>query len=269
MPGDTDKPTSPQIETAWTGAWRSVRSLQKPYRGYGIGNFVWVLRRMLAGEGRRAVLDVGCGIGRYFPFLRDLGFQLLCGLEYDATNVAQAQALNAHLENVEIVQGDIRALPEPFGEAQFDAVISLGLVEHFAYPVPNIRRMLSCLKPGGALILEMPNFSNCLYYQRMKKRGSSAPFHLWWGLRHWERVLSRVDGSRLEQVQAARLWAHRDYLARLLGRISPKLVNVEIDLENRLLPCWGRAGFYKLRRLDREVPLRCGGSSEPDETPAC
>ncbi len=242
------KTMRPKVEAAWAGAWHGIRSLDNVYRGYSVKNIVWALRRMLAGEGRGAVLDVGCGIGRYFPLLRELGFRRLCGLEYDATNAAQAQALNAHLSNVEIVQGDVRALPEPFGEGQFDVVFSLGLIEHFVYPVPNIRRMLSCLRPGGTVILEMPNFGNCLYYLYMKRRSQQAPFHLWWGVREWSRILRRVRGSRLEEVQTVILWAHHDYLSRALLRIWPRLLDLEIAVENRLFPRWGRAAFYKLRR---------------------
>lgn len=42
---------------------------------------------------------------------------------------------------------------------RFDAVMSLGFIEHFAEPGPVLRRHVDLLAPGGLLILEVPNLT--------------------------------------------------------------------------------------------------------------
>jgi SAM-dependent methyltransferase len=48
-------------------------------------------------------------------------------------------------------------LEAPIG-LRFDAVFSLGLIEHFADPQPVVAAHARLLKPGGVLILGVPNF---------------------------------------------------------------------------------------------------------------
>ena len=237
-----------KVTDAWSNAWAQAQSLDVVNRGYGAKNVMWVFRRLLRGERNNSILDVGCGTGRYFRFFRGLGFRELFGLEYDDANVQKARELNQEVPDVEIVRGDIRDLPSPYGNERFDAIVSLGLVEHFSYPIDNIRKMLQTLRRGGALVLEMPNFRNWFYYSHNVKLKDELPFHLWWGVREWCRVLSRVPGCSLERVQTGDLWAYRAYLPSLLHKIWPKLVNLEIAVENRLFRRSGSLAFYKLRK---------------------
>jgi len=236
------------VADAWSNAWAQTQSLDQVYKGYGARNVMWVFRQMLRGEKCNSILDVGCGAGRYFRFFRSLGFRELCGLEYDEANIEKARALNEEVPDVEIIQGDIRALPSPYEAEHFDAVVSLGLVEHFTYPVDNIRKLLNTVRPGGTVILEMPNFRNCIYYRYNLQRKNELPFHLWWGVKDWCKVLSKVPGCTLEQVQTGDLWARRNYLPRVLHKIWPKLVDAEIAVENRLFRKSGSLAFYKLRK---------------------
>lgn len=90
------------------------------------------------------VLDVGCGIGHSFT---ELAPRTTIGVDLDAGALA-GQDRETHV-------ADMRALP--FGDASFDALLSIQSIEH----VPDADRALAefarVLKPGGVAILVTPN----------------------------------------------------------------------------------------------------------------
>ena len=51
--------------------------------------------------------------------------------------------------------GDVRELP--FGDASFDAIYSMGTIEHFAETEQAVSEMSRVLKPGGCAIVGVPN----------------------------------------------------------------------------------------------------------------
>jgi SAM-dependent methyltransferase len=57
------------------------------------------------------------------------------------------------------IVADLRDLPEPVGDKRFDSVVLGEVIEHFdVEAVPDvIRKAISCLKPGGKLIITVPN----------------------------------------------------------------------------------------------------------------
>lgn len=107
------------------------------------------------------VLESGCGLARYVRYLTDRGWKCV-GLEYRAETV---DAVRRVWPDLEIVQGDVAAAPFP--DNSFDAIISLGVVEHFPEgPNRPLRDMLRLLKPGGVAIITVP----CLNAVRRFKR---------------------------------------------------------------------------------------------------
>lgn len=237
-----------KVKESWRNAWDNIVSIDQVYRSYGVRSVMKCFHSLLLDEEKTSILDVGCGAGFYFKFFKNLGFKELWGLEYDEENVKKAKELNKSL-GVKLLQGDIKNLPHPFAEDYFDVIVSLGLIEHFVYPVDIIRKLLRTVKKDGLLILEMPNFRNYFYYSYNLKRKDKLPFHLWWGVKEWHSVLKRIKGCKLEVVQTGDFWAYRAYLPRVLNKISPALVDIEIAIENKLLKKSGSLAFYKLRKL--------------------
>jgi len=237
-----------KVKDAWKNAWDNIGSLDEMYRSYGVRSIMRCFDHVLLGERKVRILDVGCGAGFYFKFFRTLGFKELWGLEYDEGNVKKAKELNKNL-GVKILQGDIKNLPRPFEESYFDVIVCLGLIEHFVYPVDIVRKLLKTVKKGGMLILEMPNFRNWFFHSYNLKRKNKLPFCLWWGIKEWYSVLKRIKGCGLEEVQTADFWTYRAYLPRALNKISPKLVDLQIGIENRLFEKVGSLAFYKLRKV--------------------
>jgi SAM-dependent methyltransferase len=107
--------------------------------------------RALGHEGRRrAILDVGCGSGRFTIPLSDAGHQLV---GTDLSRVALA-AFRQRSLRVPLVLGDASYLP--FVDGSFDGVIAVQTLDY----VPLGDFMRECgrvLRPGGLLIFDSLN----------------------------------------------------------------------------------------------------------------
>jgi SAM-dependent methyltransferase len=111
------------------------------------------------------ILESGCGSGRYVRYLQDRGWNIV-GLEWSQETV---QIINDVWPDLKIYQGDVAN--SLFEDETFDAVISLGVIEHFPegpdLPLHDIYRIL---KPGGVALITVP----CLNTIRKIKRA------IWW-----------------------------------------------------------------------------------------
>lgn len=152
--------TWPAPPPAEIGAWY-------PAEYYGKGNvrfnrlmellvrwFRWrrarVMRR-LAPTGR--VLDVGCGRGLMLNYLRQLGYEP-SGVELSETAAWHAR----HVLGLPVAVGDFLAIElEPMS---LTAVIFWHSLEHFADPEAAVAKAAAALKPGGLLVVAVPNFAS-------------------------------------------------------------------------------------------------------------
>jgi SAM-dependent methyltransferase len=101
---------------------------------------------------RSLVLDAGCGTGGMLASLARAGVGAV-GLELDE----QAARLARDKSGCPVVVGSIAALP--FAEASFDAVLSADVLCHGGVDEASaLAEMRRCLKPGGALLLNLPAY---------------------------------------------------------------------------------------------------------------
>jgi len=102
------------------------------------------------------VLEVGCAPGRWLAFMaKEFGLKP-SGVEYSKAGL-DATVKNFDCLGIlpgEIFQGDFFEI-EPV--RKFDVVMSFGFIEHFDNPDDVVGRHLKWLKPGGTLILGVPN----------------------------------------------------------------------------------------------------------------
>jgi len=115
------------------------------------------LRKLLR-ESKGQVLEIGCAPGRWLAFLSREFHLEVSGIEYTADGAA-ATRRNLELlgvKNADIREADFLTLtPSP----DYDVVLSLGFVEHFTDVEAVINRHAGWARPGGLLIIGVPNFA--------------------------------------------------------------------------------------------------------------
>lgn len=114
------------------------------------------LLREAAGEAPARVLELGAGGSRVLPYLAYKFGYLVFGSDFSFPGCRLLQT-NLALQGQQggVVCEDLfqSSLPPDF----FDVVYSSGLVEHFNDPRPVITEHLRVLRPGGRLVLIVPN----------------------------------------------------------------------------------------------------------------
>jgi 2-polyprenyl-3-methyl-5-hydroxy-6-metoxy-1,4-benzoquinol methylase len=133
------------------------------------------------GNGR--LLDVGCGAGRHIQQMSSLGWQCM-GVDISTRAIENAKKLNPSatfvvgmIDNVEV------------GE-KFDLISMHHVLEHVYDPRQVIERCFELLRPGGKLVVNVPNINSweAKWFGRRWK-GLDIPRHL---LHFKESVLARL-----------------------------------------------------------------------------
>ena len=114
------------------------------------------LRKLVSGASGEA-LEVGCAPGRWLAFLaREFGLRV-AGIEYTPDGAA---ATRRNLELLGVQSADIREADflSTVATPRYDVVLSLGFVEHFTDVETVIRLHADWARPGGRVIIGVPNF---------------------------------------------------------------------------------------------------------------
>jgi 2-polyprenyl-3-methyl-5-hydroxy-6-metoxy-1,4-benzoquinol methylase len=117
-------------------------------------NYLELLRSL---DGR-ALLEIGPGMGEFLTFVaREAAFEHVRGVDYAPDCVAHCvgQGLDvAHIDDLEAWLGD--------QEGAFSAIVMLHVLEHVpkADTIGLLRTIRRALRPGGALVIEVPNAGN-------------------------------------------------------------------------------------------------------------
>ena len=125
----------PDLVRHWTRAYRRF------FRGW------------LPASPAAAILDVGCGGGQMLQVLRALGFTAGQGVD-----ISEQQAQKARAAGLDVRCGDaLAALRENSGH--WDLILAIDILEHLqkGEALEFLRAAHDALKPGGRLILQMPN----------------------------------------------------------------------------------------------------------------
>lgn len=135
-----------------------------------------LFRQYLPKDGK--ILEAGCGLGNWVFYLRDLGYHIV-GIELatDAIRMAKEYDPNAPIIMANVLRTD-------FPDRHFDAVISLGVLEHFEEgPQIAFQEIRRILKDNGLFFVTVP-------IQNMNRQLIANP------LKEFKRWLKKLSGVR-------------------------------------------------------------------------
>jgi len=151
--GSISRQASRVTAPLWRPVWRS-----------------WLRKAHLGAVDRPGrVLDVGCAAGAWLANQRRWGFEVF-GCEPDAAAGARARSLGIDVQFSDLLSAD-------FEDAFFDVIHFNHVLEHCHLPAENVRRAAELLRPGGMLVIVVPNGESAV--ARAYRRVEDVPRHLW------------------------------------------------------------------------------------------
>jgi 2-polyprenyl-3-methyl-5-hydroxy-6-metoxy-1,4-benzoquinol methylase len=150
------------------------------------------------------VLDLGCGGGHNGALLKKAGAREVVGVERDP---GAAQEARKRLDRV--IECDLTALDAAeLGDEPFDAILASDVLEHLLDAEAVLARAVTWLRPGGAVVLSLPNIANVYVFSQLL-------------LKTWPR-----RGSGIFDRTHVRFFAKRD-MVRLLQGAGLRVLRVE------------------------------------------
>ncbi len=129
----------------YAGTWHD-RLEQHPYAAR-----FRVVTRMVDRLAPSTVVDIGCGTGDYCTLFDAEDVDYL-GLDLSEGMVEQCRQLYPN-HTFEVGNADQIEVPD----AHADLVLNVAVLEYYADPLPQMREMVRITKPGGTLIVVVPN----------------------------------------------------------------------------------------------------------------
>jgi 2-polyprenyl-3-methyl-5-hydroxy-6-metoxy-1,4-benzoquinol methylase len=104
-----------------------------------------------------SILEIGYGSGLLLPTLCAIS-NTVFGIDIESDPVRVAANLRNISVDATLTRGDVKDQHYPDGS--FDLVVAISIFEHIDEPTPVIRRIFSLLRPGGELLVGMPQVSS-------------------------------------------------------------------------------------------------------------
>jgi len=202
------------------------------------------------------ILENGCGVGMYVEHISPFGGTVI-GLEYDFERAAEARTNSPHIINA---AGEFVPLPP----SSFDLILSHEVLEHVQDDRAAVCEMIRLLKPGGRILLFVPNrgypFETHGIYWNGKYHFGNKPFvnYLPRALRNklapHVRVYSKTDLQKLFEelpvnfIERTIIFGAYDNLIARFGLLGKALRAILQLLESTPLKVFGLSHFWVIEK---------------------
>jgi 2-polyprenyl-3-methyl-5-hydroxy-6-metoxy-1,4-benzoquinol methylase len=173
---------------------------------------------------RERLFEIGCAPGRWMVFYAERFGAAVAGIEYTELGVWQTREnlLKCGISG-DVVHADFWSYSpaEPY-----DIVLSIGFIEHFREFDAAFRRHASLIRPGGRLVLAVPNFQGL---NRTLAR---------WCDRSWldaHNMDAMGVGAYMRKAVEAGLEVQA---AEYVGGFDPDIISVRVRGKSLLAPAW-------------------------------
>lgn len=112
------------------------------------------LTKFIGNNKSMKLLDIGCGDGIRLEFLKKNGFLQCSGVEFLENEARYAR----EVKKLDVINAAFNEFDGK--ENDFDVVTLYNVFEHFNNPIESLKKMGKILKPGGWLVMEIPNFNS-------------------------------------------------------------------------------------------------------------
>jgi 2-polyprenyl-3-methyl-5-hydroxy-6-metoxy-1,4-benzoquinol methylase len=127
-----------------------------------------ILERTVGAAAGRELLDVGCGDGGFLAVGRARGWSVR-GLDPLPDSAAAAR----EQRGLDVVTGTLADYGAP--EPRFDVVSALHVLEHISSAHEFLRALAAWVRPGGHVMIEVPNFASVARKRRMANWSGYRP----------------------------------------------------------------------------------------------
>ncbi len=177
------------------GGRKNILSYLTPVRVQLFVLLVDLIKPKVGGFKGKRVADVGAGMAYLFKVIKDhekdvdlTAFETFAEIEDLATTIApSAKFVKCSLYDI---------------KETFDIVFCMEVLEHIVYPEKAVKKLLSYVKPGGSLVLTVPNGRyDSQEAGKLREDGNSYWGHIhFWGEEGWLLFMQKhlPDGYALE-----------------------------------------------------------------------
>jgi cyclopropane fatty-acyl-phospholipid synthase-like methyltransferase len=140
----------------WNSIWKNLPPIER-YEGQVYEQHP-VLAKFLSHSGGGDAIEIGCGSGSYMIYInKEFGYRI-DGIDYsDNMDYVRANLLHNGIENSQLFNADFF---EFMPTKQYDLVLSGGFAEHFDDYESVVRRHVEWAKPGGLVVIIVPNLTH-------------------------------------------------------------------------------------------------------------
>jgi len=204
----------------WENYWKQVK--KSGYVNY-LEEIVQILTSFCADVSGKRILEIGSGTGGTSCLLAKKNAKVYC-LDFSAcalqitSELAKRQQVCLHLIN-----GNAEKMG--FKADFFDIIFHQGFLEHFKNPLPLIMEQRRVLKPGGLILIDVPqkyNFYTLMKHVRMFFNKWEYGWETQYSRKQLENLL-KVNGFEIKQIYGRGYYPRIFYLARHLSRVENRI----------------------------------------------